>query len=80
MVNINPPPQKVPENAISDFRFRDFIKRITASVYTMFYAIGGQDGIPKNFKVEGTPVDGVNAAGYLKININGEDKFIAYYE
>ncbi|NQZ14312.1 MAG: hypothetical protein HRT94_05765 [Alphaproteobacteria bacterium] len=80
MSKLNPPPQIVPHGI--DKSLSGFVQNLVRSVYQIFDAVGGGSGIPKIFNVTGTPssYDADTPDGYIKINLNGEEKLIPYWD
>lgn len=68
---INPPPQneKTP----------DFLKRLIDSVYTIFSAVGGQDGVPRLFRTEGTPAVNPGWATSSSVDMTAPDGYLEVY-
>ena len=91
MTTLNPPPQRVPKNILQDKETRNFFKLFLRSLYQIWYAIGGQNGVPTIFQVTGTPaidpgfsssstIDMNDPDGFYKITVDGIERFVPFWD
>lgn len=79
MPSLIPPPAKTPK---SKEGYANYLRSIYASVYQIFDAIGGADGVPKIFNTEDNPAsyDASNPDGFFKVIAeDGSEKVIPYW-
>ncbi len=75
-VKINPPPQNVPQGIIGDFKAREFFTSLKNAVSTIFFALGGQDGVPKIFRKIDTPTNDPGWSASASVNMTPPDKYV----